>query len=51
MERTHFSQSTVNRILGQLKADGLIEYDGSKKTGGYRVVNHKNQQQEPSNVQ
>ena len=39
MERTHFSQSTVNRILGQLKADGLIEYAGSKKTGGYRVVN------------
>ena len=37
MERTHFSQSTVNRILGQLKADGLIEYAGSKKTGGYRV--------------
>ena len=32
------SQSTVNRILGQLKADGLIEYTGSKKTGGYRVV-------------
>ena len=33
------SQSTVNRILAQLKADGLIEYVGSKKTGGYRVKN------------
>lgn len=32
------SLSTVNRILAQLKADGLIEYVGSKKTGGYRVI-------------
>ena len=32
------SQSTVNRILKQLKEDGLITYEGSKKTGGYRVV-------------
>ena len=32
------SLSTVNRILAQLKADGLIEYTGSKKTGGYRTV-------------
>lgn len=32
------SQSTVNRILAQLKAEGLIEYVGSKKTGGYRVT-------------
>jgi hypothetical protein len=32
------SQSTVNRILKQLKQDGLIEYVGSKKTGGYRAV-------------
>ena len=31
------SQSTVNRILKQLKDEGLIEYAGSKKTGGYRV--------------
>ena len=29
---------TVNRILGQLKKEGLIEYQGSKKYGGYRVV-------------
>ena len=34
------SQSTVNRILKKLKDEGLIEYTGSKKTGGYRVVNH-----------
>jgi hypothetical protein len=32
------SQSTVNRILAQLKKEGLIEYVGSKKTGGYKVV-------------
>ena len=36
----HFrvSLSTVNRILRQLREEGLIEYTGSKKTGGYRVV-------------
>jgi hypothetical protein len=33
----HTSLSTVNRILAQLKEEGLIEYVGSKKTGGYRV--------------
>ncbi len=33
----HVSLSTVNRILKQLKQEGLIEYVGSKKTGGYRV--------------
>lgn len=32
------SSPTVNRILAQLKKEGLIEYVGSKKTGGYRVV-------------
>ena len=37
-ELTGMSQSTVNRILKQLKEDGLITYEGSKKTGGYRVV-------------
>jgi hypothetical protein len=34
----HISLSTVNRILKQLKAEGLITYEGSKKTGGYRAV-------------
>ncbi len=37
-ELTGLSLSTLNRILKQLKADGLITYDGSKKTGGYRAV-------------
>ncbi len=37
-ERFRISQSTVNRILKQLKEDGLITYEGSKKTGGYRAV-------------
>lgn len=35
---SHFSPSTVNRILKQLKDEGLIEYVGSKKTGGYRAL-------------
>ena len=34
---TQLSLSTVNRILKQLKDEGLVEYVGSKKTGGYRV--------------
>ena len=34
----HISLSTVNRILRQLKAEGLIAYEGSKKTGGYKAV-------------
>ena len=38
-EHFHLSQSTVNRILRQLKEEGLITYEGAKKTGGYRVVN------------
>lgn len=29
---------SLNRILAQLKKEGLIEYVGSKKTGGYKVV-------------
>ena len=33
------SQSTVNRILADLKKEGRIEYVGSKKTGGYYLVN------------
>lgn len=37
------SLSTVNRILAQLKQDGLIEYVGSKKTGGYKVRQQPNQ--------
>ena len=37
-ELTGLSLSTVNRILKQLKEEGLITYEGSKKTGGYRAV-------------
>ena len=33
------SSATTNRILKLLKDEGLIEYVGSKKTGGYRVRN------------
>ena len=32
------SQSTVNRILKQLKDEHRIEYTGSKKTGGYHTL-------------
>ena len=37
-EMTGISSSTLNRNLNQLKAKGLITYEGSKKTGGYKVV-------------
>ena len=37
VSETHIPKSTVSRILAQLKQEGLIEYVGSKKTGGYRV--------------
>lgn len=37
-EITRLSQSTINRILLQLKAEKLVEYVGSKKSGGYRAV-------------
>ena len=36
---TKFSLSTVERCLLELKKKGLIEHTGSKKTGGYRIVN------------
>jgi len=35
---TGMSSSTLNRNLNQLKAEDLIAYEGSKKTGGYKVV-------------
>jgi hypothetical protein len=35
---TGMSSSTLNRNLNQLKAKGLITYEGSKKTGGYKAV-------------
>ena len=37
-DKLNIRAATLNRILKQLKADGLITYEGSKKTGGYRVV-------------
>lgn len=33
-----YSQSTIERCLVELRKQGIIEYVGSKKTGGYRVV-------------
>ena len=37
-EHFHFSLSTANRVLKQLRDEGKIIYEGSKKTGGYYVV-------------
>ena len=38
VSQTKFTTSTMERCLSNLKKQGLIEYSGSKKTGGYRVV-------------
>ena len=35
---TEYSQSTVERCLAELKKQGVIEYTGSKKNGGYKRV-------------
>ncbi len=37
--KTSHSLSTVERCLSELRKQGRITYVGSKKTGGYRVVN------------
>ncbi len=42
-EHFHVSLSTVNRILAQLKAEGLVEHVGSKKTGGYQAKTTNNE--------
>ena len=41
------SEGSLNRILAQLKQDGLIEYVGSKKTGGYQVTIRPRPAEEP----
>lgn len=38
---TKVPKSTVTRYLKELQVQNLIEYVGSKKTGGYRVVEHR----------
>lgn len=35
---THIPKSTVTRYLKKMQEEDLIEYVGSKRTGGYRVV-------------
>ena len=35
---TYIPKSTITRYLKEMQDEGLIEYTGSKKTGGYRVV-------------
>lgn len=36
---THIPKSTTTRYLKEMQDEGLVEYVGSKRTGGYRVVN------------
>ncbi|MDR9829994.1 helix-turn-helix domain-containing protein, partial [Vibrio sp. FNV 38] len=36
---TGFSSSTVERCLFELRKQGLIKHNGSKKKGGYEMVN------------
>jgi hypothetical protein len=36
---TSYSQTTMDRCLFELKKRGLVEYTGSKKRGGYHLVN------------
>lgn len=38
MDHFGVSLSTVNRTIRQLRKEGLIEYSGSKKTGGYHAI-------------
>lgn len=38
ISHTSYSSSTVERCLAELRKQGFIQYVGSKKTGGYRVV-------------
>ena len=37
--QTKFSSSTVERCIAELRKQGLVEHIGTKKGGGYRVVN------------
>ena len=32
------SRASIMRAIAQLKKDGLVEYRGSKKTGGYYAI-------------
>ena len=38
ISNTPFSQTTMDRCLSELKRQGLIKHNGSKKYGGYSVV-------------
>ena len=37
--RTKYPQTTLERCIAVLKRQGFIEYTGSKKIGGYHLVN------------
>lgn len=39
--QTKFSSSTVERCIAELRKQGKIQYDGSKRFGGYRVVEQR----------
>jgi hypothetical protein len=38
VSHTKYSLSTVERCLTELRKQGLIKYEGSKKAGGYKVI-------------
>ena len=38
ISHTSYSQTTMDRCLSELKKQGLIKHNGSKKYGGYSVV-------------
>lgn len=39
--QTNFSSSTIERCIAELRKQGKIQYDGSKRFGGYRVVKQR----------
>lgn len=49
--KTSHSLSTVERCLSELRKQELITYVGSKKTGGYRVVNTSQEREVIEKVQ
>ncbi len=38
---THLPKSTITRYLKKLQEEGLVRYEGNKRTGGYRTVEKK----------
>jgi len=41
ISHTSYPKTTMERCLSYLKRQGLVEYSGSKKRGGYHLTNEK----------